>query len=348
MQTPQGYTIAETPAPARAVMTDFWEVVFTPSFLPRIMHVWVAAWTAGSALMLSVSAWYLLRKKHLDLARSNLKLALPFFVLFTTWNLFLAGPNMAISVTDNQPLKLASMEGLWESTSCAPMFLLGWVDVSAQTTTGFSIPCLLSFLAYQDIDAVVAGLDSFAPDPTPPINLVFQVYHVMINLAPLLAGIAVLAAVWYLWKRRLYRSRFVLGLLVVSVVLAEIAITAGWWTAEIGRQPWVVYDVLKTADGVSPPLSGVDVAISLGGFIGLYSILFVLFLYLMNKKIQAGPEPLEEVETVAVTDLPDTLRDIFRKRPHGAGPPPVEGPTEPADAADETLDDADEQAGGGS
>jgi cytochrome bd ubiquinol oxidase subunit I len=335
MQTPAGYTIAQTPAPARAVMTDFWDVVFTPSFIPRLMHVWVAAWTAGSALMLSVSAWYLLRKKKLELAKSNLKLALPFFLIFTVWNLVLAGPSMAIEVTNNQPLKLASMEGLWQSTSCAPLYLVGWVDETAQTTTGISIPCLLSLLAYQNVDATVAGIDSFAPDPTPPINLVFQVYHLMFGLAPVLAGIAVLAAVWYLWKRRLYRSRFVLWLLVLSVFAAEIAITAGWWTAEIGRQPWVVYDVLKTADGVSPTLSGTDVAISLGGFIGLYSVLFLLFIYLMNRRIQAGPEPLEAVETVAVSDLPDTLRDIFRKRPHGSGPPPAEGPTGP-DSADPT------------
>jgi hypothetical protein len=108
--------------------------------------------------------------------------------------------------------------------------------------------------------------------------------------------------------------------------MGEIAITSGWWTAEIGRQPWVVYNVLKTADGVSPTLSGEDVALSLGLFIGLYTLLFVLFLFLLNRKIQAGPEPLEAVETVAVSTLPDTFREIFRKRPHSAGPPPPVGP----------------------
>ena len=148
----------------------------------------------------------------------------------------------------------------------------------------------------------------------------------MINLAPLLAGIGFLAGIWYLWKRRIYQSRFVLWLLVLTVFMAEIAIIAGWWTAEIGRQPWVVYNVLLTADGVSPLLSGVDVALTLGLFIGLYTLLFVLFLYLLNRKIQAGPEPLEAVETVAVSSLPDTFREIFRKRPHDAGPPPAEGP----------------------
>ena len=264
MQTPAGYTIAQTPPPARAVMTDFWSVVNTPSFIPRLMHVFAAAGTAGSALMVSVSAWYVLKKRNIELAKSNLKLALPLFVIYAFANLFIFGPNMAIEVTNNQPLKLASMEGLWQSTSCAPMYFLGWVDVATQTTTGFHIPCLLSFLAYQNINATVAGIDSFAPAPIPPINLLFQVYHVMIDLAPLLAGIGFLAGIWYLWKRRIYQSRFVLWLLVLTVFMAEIAITSGWWTAEIGRQPWVVYNVLKTADGVSPLLSGLDVAAHAG------------------------------------------------------------------------------------
>ena len=162
---------------------------------------------------------------------------------------------MAIEVTHDQPLKLASMEGLYESESCARMFVVGWVDETTQTTSGISIPCLLSFLAYQDFHATVEGIDSFAPDPTPPINLVFQVYHFMITVGPALAAIGVLAGLMFLWRRRLFESRFVLWLLVLTVFIGEATITAGWWTAEIGRQPWVVYDVLQTADGVSPVLS---------------------------------------------------------------------------------------------
>ena len=167
MQTPHGYTIVSDPAPARAVMTNFWEVVFTPSFIPRIMHVFMASWTVGAALMLSVSSWYLLKKRHVELAKSNLKVALPLFILFATANVVIFGANQAVEVTQNQPLKLASMEGLYQSESCARMFVVGWVDETTQTTTGISIPCLLSFLAYQDIHATVAGIDSFAPGPDP-------------------------------------------------------------------------------------------------------------------------------------------------------------------------------------
>jgi cytochrome d ubiquinol oxidase subunit I len=322
MQTPAGYTIATDPAPTRAVMTDFWEVVFTPSFIPRIMHVFMASWTVGAALMLSVSSWYLLKKRHIELAKSNLRVALPLFILFATLNVVIFGANQAVEVTQNQPLKLASMEGLFESESCARMYVVGWVDEATQTTTGISIPCLLSFLAYQDVNATVAGIDSFAPAPTPPINLLFQVYHFMIVMGPALAGIGVLAGLWYLWRRRLFESRFVLSLLVLTVFVGEATITAGWWTAEIGRQPWIVYNVMKTADGVSPVIGADQVIFSLLMFVGLYSLLFVLFLYLLNRKIQAGPEELEEVETVAVGSLPDTFRDVFRRQQPRAGEEP--------------------------
>ena len=224
--------------------------------MPRLLHVFMASWTAGAALMMSVSAWYLLKKRHLDLAKANMKVALAGFILFATANFGLMGPSMAIEVTHEQPLKLASMEGLWESTSCAPLYLVGWVDEATQTTTGISIPCLLSVLAYFNPQATVQGINSMSPpDPTPPINLVFQVYHFMFGFGSLFVPIGLLAGLLYWRKQRLFTARWMLWILVVTVFFVEAAIIAGWWTAEVGRQPWVVYNVLKTADGVSPTLS---------------------------------------------------------------------------------------------
>jgi len=314
MQTPAGYTVRSLPAPARAYMTSFMQVVFTPSFIPRILHVWFASWTAGSALMLSVSAWYLLKKRHIELAKANLRVALVCFVIFTVLNLAVFGPAQAIEVTTYQPLKLASMEGLWQSQSCAPLYLVGWVNTANQTTTGISIPCLLSVLAYLNPQATVTGLNAFPATQYPPINLVFQVYHFMFGMGTLFVPIGLLGLLLYFWKRKVYEARWVLWLFVVTVFLAEMSITAGWWTAEIGRQPWIVYNVLLTAQGMSPTLPASDVAISLVMFVGLYILLFILFIYLLNGKIQAGPEPLEEVESVPVSTLPDTFRQIFRRR----------------------------------
>ena len=137
----------------------------------------------------------------------------------------------------------------------------------------------------------------------------------MITMGPALAGIGVLAGIMFLWKRRLYESRFVLWLLVLTVFIGEATITAGWWTGEIGRQPWLVYNVLTTADGHSPVLAAIDVVLSLGMFLILYGLLLVLFLYLLNRKIHDGPEELEDVETVPMSSLPDTFRDVFTPQP---------------------------------
>ena len=201
------------------------------------------------------------------------------------------------------------------TTSCAPAYVVGWVNTDARTTTGIAIPCLLSFLVHFDPNATIAGLDAAGAAPIPPVNLVFQVYHAMVGLGFVFIPIGLLAALLFLWRRRLYATRWMLWILVVTVFGAVGAITAGWWTAEIGRQPWIVYNVLETAKAGSPVVSGVDVLFSLIMFIALYAILFVLFLYLLNAKIQHGPEPLDAVETTAVSSLPDTFRDVFRRGP---------------------------------
>jgi Cytochrome bd-type quinol oxidase, subunit 1 len=148
-----------------------------------------------------------------------------------------------------------------------------------------------------------------------PINLLFQVYHFMFGIGSLLVPIGLLGGLLYLWKRRLFETRWMLWLLVLTVFAGEAAITAGWWTAEVGRQPWIVYNVLATADGVSPVLGSEELIFSIAMFVALYALLLALFLFLLNRKIQEGPEELEDVETVPVGNLPDTFRDIFSRHP---------------------------------
>jgi cytochrome d ubiquinol oxidase subunit I len=259
-----------------------------------------------------VSAWYLLRNKHTELAKSSIRVALPVFVIFSILQVPLFGGEQAVAVADYQQPKLAAMEGLWETQSCAPLYIVGWVNVEEQKTTGISIPCLLSFLSYGSIDAPVKGLTEFSPDVWAPINLVFQVYHIMINLGFLFIPMSLVAALYFFWGRRLWTTRWVLWLLVVSIFLTELATQTGWWTAEFGRQPWIVWNVLRTADADSPVLEANQVAFSLFMFVVLYSVLLALFIYLLNEKIQHGPDPLEE--DVQVESLPDTFRDIFGRR----------------------------------
>lgn len=315
MQTPQGFEIAQGPNGPMAVMTNFWEVVFTPSFIPRLLHVIVASWMLGAAMVASVSAWYLLKQRHVDVAKTMLRVALPVFCVLSVLQAGVFGAQQATVVAEQQPVKLASMEGLWETRDCAPLYLFGWVDPNSETTSGVSIPCMLSLLVGFSPDTQVEGLDEFPVDDRPNVNLVFQVYHAMIDLGMLFVGVSALVA-FVAWRRRLYTSRFVLRLLVVNVVLVLAAIMAGWWTAEFGRQPWIVWEQLRTVDAASPNLSTTTVAISLIGFVLVYAVLLVVFLWLLNQKIQAGPpDPPEATE---IESLPDSFGEIFARRPRAS------------------------------
>ncbi len=314
MQTPAGYTLEATPHGTIAFMTSFGAVLFTPSSLANLCHVYVSAWIIGSALVLSASAWYLLKNRHVELATMSIKAALPVFTLCSIIQVFITGSWIATVITHYQPTKLAGMEGEWPtSQSCAPFVIVGWVNQSAHSTNGIAIPCLLSFLAYFNFQAPVTGLESFSSSLWPPLQITFQVYHLMVDLGMLFILIGVVATIYYFWGRRLFHSRWLLWMLVASVFLAEIATLAGWWTAEFGRQPWIVFNLLKTTDAVSPSLSASEVLFSVITFVVMYLMLLVLFIYLLNIDIQRGPQPLEEREPVE--HLPDTFRAVFSRRP---------------------------------
>ena len=314
MQTPAGYELQALPEPARAVMTDFWATVLTPSFIPRLLHVFFASWTAGAAFVASVGAWYILRKpEHADLGKACLSIALPAFIIFSVLNAGIFGPESARSVAENQPTKLAAMEGIWETETDAPAYIVGWVDEGSGETIGIAIPGLLSFLSGQD---TVTGINDFEVPPTLS-NLTFQSYHLMVGLGMAIVPFALLAAGLWFWKRKLLEHRWALWIVVSSVFVALFVITMGWWVAEFGRQPWIVYGLMLTAEATSPIVEAWEIAASLGGFVLIYVLLLAVFLFLLNSKIQRGPAPLEEVEARPVGELPDTLRGIFAARGRG-------------------------------
>jgi len=287
-QTPAGFHIVGEGMNARAEITDFWQMVFNPSSVDRILHVWTGAILAGAFLVLSVNAWYLLHKKHIEIARPVFKIALVVITFFSLLQLFF-GDRSAKVVAQYQPAKLAAMEGHFDSSAVAPMYLLGYVDKKNEKTRGLGIPGGLSFLTYGSFKAPVTGLRAIKPEDRPSqVNSVFQLYHLMV-----LSGVGMIAlsllGCWLWWRKKLFDYRWLLWIYAFSVLLPQIANQAGWFTAEMGRQPWVVYGLLRTSDALSRAVTAHQIVFSLILFTIVYIVLFALFLFLLNRKIQHGP-----------------------------------------------------------
>ncbi|MBU1319528.1 MAG: cytochrome ubiquinol oxidase subunit I [candidate division Zixibacteria bacterium] len=290
-QTPAGHHIVNSGDSMRAEIVDFWQVVFNPSFLDRVSHVYMGAWQAGAFFVLSVSAFYLLKKKHTEFAKASIKIAVV-VALFASVMQLVTGHSSAITVSETQPAKLAAFEGHYPASAPAGAYLFGWVDDDNETVSGIAIPGLLSFLVNGDADEPVTGLKAFPPEDRPPVNLVFQSYHVMVSIGMLLILIALLGAIW-LWSGSLFRRKWLLWVFVFSVFLPQLANQLGWFTAEVGRQPWIVYGLLRTSEGLSKSVGSGQVTLSLVMFSLIYMLLFALFFYLLNEKIQHGPETVD-------------------------------------------------------
>jgi cytochrome d ubiquinol oxidase subunit I len=295
MQTPAGFHIVGEGLKARAEITDFWAMVFNPSSMDRLSHTVVGAWQAGAWLMVSISAWYLLRKQHRAFALASMKLGLALSLIASVLTLA-TGDRSASGVARNQPAKFAALEGHWETGPRAPLHLFGWVDAKTETTRGVAIPGLLSWLAHGDTAAPVTGLRDIPQDERPPVNFTFQLFHLMVAIGFALIGLALWAA-WALWRRTLENSRALLWILVISVLGPQIANQAGWWAAEVGRQPWIVYKLLRTSEGLSVVVSANQIVASMVMFVSVYLLLFAAFLFLLNEKIRHGPDEADLTPT---------------------------------------------------
>ena len=295
MQTPAGFKIVGEGLSARAEITDFWAMVFNPSSVDRLTHTLSGCWQAGAWLMVSVGAYYLLKKRHRDFGLACVKIGLAVAVVSTLFTAY-TGHHSAIGVAKNQPAKLAAFEGLWDTQPKAPLYVAGWVDEKAQTTHGIAIPGALSLLTHANTAAPVTGLRDIPADERPPVHFTFQLYHLMIAVGGALLALAAWA-VWALWRGKLEDSRLLLGCLTLSVLGPQIANQAGWWAAEVGRQPWIVYKLLRTSDALSKVVQANQVLASIIMFSVIYVLLFGVFIFLLNHKIQHGPDESDLVPT---------------------------------------------------
>lgn len=287
-QTPAGYHIVGEGLHARAEVTDFWAMVFNPSSVDRLIHTWQGSFLAGAFLVLSVHAYYLKKGRFVAISKKAFPIALGVATFFSFTQL-LSGHSSADGVAVNQPAKLAAMEGHFEKNAPADLYLMGWVNKKDQTVTGIGIPGGLSFLVYQDFKAPIKGLNDFPEQDRPSqINAVFQFYHIMVAIGLFLIALTFYAS--FLWfKGKLFETKWLLTIFSYSVLLPQIANQVGWFTAEMGRQPWVVYGQLRTSQAFSQEVSANQIVFSLVLFTLVYSLLLVLFLYSVNKKVKHGP-----------------------------------------------------------
>ncbi len=291
MQTPAGFHIVGQGLTARAEITDFWAMVFNPSSVERILHVYMGAWQAGAWLVISVSSFYLLQRRHIEFAKKSLKIAL-FVALIASVGQLVSGHASAVGVSRNQPEKFAALEGHFAEDAPADLYLFGWADEKTGEVRGaFKLPGVASWILTGDAHHSVRGLHAFPKNERPPVNIVFQCYHVMIGIGMALIFLSA-AGVLLLGFGKLYESRWLLRLFVVAVLGPQIANQAGWIAAEVGRQPWIVYRLLRTSEALSKSVQAHAVLASIIMFMAIYTLLFVLFIYLLDQKIKHGPEDL--------------------------------------------------------
>lgn len=292
MQTPAGFHIVGEGLNARAEITDFWAMVFNPSSVDRLLHTVVAAWLTGAFLVISVSAYYLLKGRHRQFAVNSMRVALIVAGVSVVLQAIL-GDMSARGVAKNQPMKLAAMEGVYQTQKGAPLVLFGMPDSQAATIRGeVSVPKLLSFLSFRDFNAEIKGLNEISRADWPNVLAVFTTYRIMLLMWGLMAAVVILAC-WKLKKGDLLESKWLLRFMVLSVLFPQIANQTGWMSAEMGRYPWIVQGLLRISEGLSKSVTAEHVLGSLIMFTVVYLFLFFMFLYLFNEKIKHGPDEPE-------------------------------------------------------
>ncbi|MGQ9467978.1 MAG: cytochrome ubiquinol oxidase subunit I [Anaerolineae bacterium] len=295
-QTPTAYRIVGEGVFRRAELTDFLAAVFNPSTLPRYMHTVIASIFTGGLFMAAVSAWYLLRKQHVEFARRSFSIGIVAAAVFSLL-ILVTGHYHSVQVALTQPAKMAAFEGLFQTQRGADLVVWGFPDAARQTVhLRIALPNLLSFLIYFDPNASVTGLDQIARADWPPIELSFYPYHIMI----LLGGWFILLP-WlglFLGRKR-FTSPAYLKAVLYSWPLPWVALELGWMAAEFGRQPWVVYGLLRTKEAASVVVPAGQILATIILFALVYLALLALAIFLVRREIAKGPEGVS-VPSVAV------------------------------------------------
>lgn len=284
MQTPQGFVVA---ADGRLMPTNWLEIIFNPSFPYRFAHMVIAAYLTTAFVIGGVGAFYLWNKRHIPQARIMLGMAAIMAVLVAPTQL-LVGHAHGGNTMHYQPAKVAAMEGNWDHTTNAPLYLFGWPDQEAEEVKyGISIPGGASWVLTGDVNGEIPNLKSFKPEDRPPVAWVFWSFRVMVGLGVMMILIGAFSAVQYL-RGKLFESRWLHCWWMLMMPSGFVALLAGWFVTEIGRQPWTAYGVIRTVDSVSPAILGPQVAWSLLAFVVMYTFVFGAGSYYILKLIGIG------------------------------------------------------------
>ncbi len=291
MHTPGGYELAGD----KLILTDLWASIFTPSMFPRFWHTLNACLITSAFFIIGISSYYILKKKHVDYAEYSLKFALIVGVVVSILQVFL-GHWQSVTVALYQPAKFAAQEGLFVTENGVPLLIFAILDDSG-VYFQLGIPYLLSFLTHGDLNASITGLDQFLPENRPSILMTFYSFHAMV----LLGGFFILytlIGIFLIWKKKLFNQTWILqkwylrvGML--SIPLPILANELGWITTEVGRQPWIVQDILKTADAVSVSVPPEQFLVSIIIFCCTFLLLFTIWVLATVRVVRKGPEPME-------------------------------------------------------
>ncbi|MGD0202080.1 MAG: cytochrome ubiquinol oxidase subunit I, partial [Bryobacteraceae bacterium] len=289
MQHPVAYRVGPK---GEAVLESIWGLLLNPWVGWMYLHNMIGTVVTASFVMASVGAFYLLSHRHEDYGRIFVRVGVIAGSIACVLMLFPTGEGQGRMIARHQPATLAAMEGLFKTTQGAPLAILGQPDVEKRRLDNPAVvPRMLSFLTYRHWMAEVKGLDAFRPEDRPDnIPVLYYSYHIMVGLGTIFIAV-MLISVWQLWRRRLYRSRACLWVLMLTLPFPFIANTAGWLTAEVGRQPWLIYGLMRTSEGSSAQVSSGNTLFTLLGFMGLYALLGILFLFVAHREIDHGPAP---------------------------------------------------------
>ncbi len=293
MQNPVAYEIA---ADGSVHVNDFWGLLLNPWAGWQYLHTIIGSLITASFVVAGIGSYYILSGKDAEYGRTFLRFAVPVGLIASILAAFPTGDMQGKNVAQYQPVTLAAMEGLFETREGAELVLIGQPDMEKlRIDNPITIPMVLSFLTYSRWQAEVKGLDSFPRDTWPTnVPLLYYSYHIMVGLGTLFIALMALSA-FLLWRRRLFDRRWILWTLFLAMPFPYVANTAGWWTAELGRQPWLVYGLMRTEHGSSDVVSAGNALFTLIGFGGMYFVIGLLFILLVMKTVNAGPRRMEEL-----------------------------------------------------